>query len=182
MWEQNLPKPPENVHRIFIYQIRRPEAQKYPQILSGIMQEGEYSGFITRIIEALHVSAKMFLIPLVFFILCPISAIPMIVTEKHSLVYLVIVFAFLFMGSIIGVIIRWIQLHKRSMNKLEKVLKEINESFYPRGLKWTYHSVRWLNSSIQYIDVTKFEPGSSSTPPKSGVMYIQPRRSRVWWL
>lgn len=172
MYAAHLPQPPSNVHRVYIYQLPSTISKEYPQLLRGIMQEGEYVDYIKRIEDSIKYSKKFVCLPIIPFILFPITAVIIVTTGLTYLAFLPVIAMICFAVSIAFVLVQCAKKNKKAMEKLEDVLKDINRMYYSRGVKWTYNSIRWGNSSLQYIDVITFTSGAPDAPPLDGVIFI----------
>lgn len=178
MFNSLIPQPPPNVHRIYVPNFSRTLPKDYPQILHGIIQEGEYVDYLKRIEEALLFSKKfmfVLLIPFIFFI----GGIVATVVSKKFYFIAIIAFGFvLFIALTIFVFVKYLSKVKKALEKLNEVLTEINTRFYPRGVKWTYNAIHvGRSSSIQFFDIITFAPGANDAPPMDGAIFQSPHYS-----
>lgn len=172
-----LPDPPPNVHRVYMSQIGSSfKSREFPHQLRGIMQEGEYADYLRRIEEALHFSKKIFVLPLIFVILFPVSFILVaVVIDDFTFVFIPIIVLVLAIASSFFIVFKLIKEEKKMLNKLETLLREINTRFHPRGVKWTFNVMHFgKNSSIRYLDIITFAPGAPDAPPLEGAVSYGP--------
>lgn len=163
-----LPPPPPNVHRLMI---PGPFPKEYPQILHGIIQEGEYVDYLKRIEEGLFVSKKIFLALILPFLVFISGIISISLTGFVSLA--AIMFAgFVWYGiSIFVLTFRHSKKEKEAREKAEEILKEINARYYHRGIKWSFSAIVEKDVlSFKCIDITAFTPGTPNAPPIDGVI------------
>ena len=173
-----IPPPPPNVHRVVFPQFSKTLPKDYPQILRGIMQEGEYVDYIKRIEKDATFSKKyMFIIFLPFiFMIAGVACI--VATGKFFFAALIGVGFVAFVICGISMFVLTLSKAQKAMKKLGEILTEINTRYYSRGVKWTYNTIRTgRNSSYQYIDIITFPPGAADAPPMDGVIFQSPHYS-----
>lgn len=173
-----IPPPPPNVHRVVFPQFSKTLPKDYPQILRGIMQEGEYVDYIKRIEKDVSFSKKYMLI-IIFPFIFIIPGIACIVATGNFVFFALLAIGFVaFAACGIANVIITIVKSKKAMEKLGEILTEINTRYYPRGVKWAYNTIRTgKNSSYQYIDIITFPPGAADAPPMDGVIFQSPHYS-----
>lgn len=140
-------------------------SKTYPEMLRGIMQEGEFVDYLKRIEEALYSSNKMILLilgPLPFFALIPIL-ICVVGSFVGGMVYgfcwiVITVCMWLYYAFIMH------RNRQRALVLVEEILGEINQRYYSRGVRWMFNDPS-QNDSI-YIDITFF---NSNTTPQATV-------------
>lgn len=138
-------------------------SKEYPEMLRGIMQEGEFSDYLGRINEALYVPVWRFLLIFLPFIL--FIPIPILFTLLDSPIAggiymgcLVVFCIVIELASLITLMMRG----KAADVRVNEIIGEINQRFYSRGAHWAYsRGTKYVPSCI---DITFFNP---STAPQS---------------
>lgn len=173
MYGSFLPAPPPNVHRLMISNFSWSVPKDFPQILRGIMQEGEYADYLKRIEEALKFSKLFMFSPFIPFVLFAIGAALIGITGKIYFIAIIIIGFFAFIITSFSMVFLFAHKMKKALGKLQVVLDEINTRYYSRGVKWTYNSMYIRrNSQIQFIDIITFTPGAPDAPQMANPMII----------
>ena len=129
----------------------------YPEMLRGIMQEGEFVDVLKRIDGILRIPKWLILLiflPLTCFIPIPILIIfdfPFAVGEICTGCALLI-FSVIEIVALVFVL----KLNKTRNVRFNEILGELNQRFYSRGVKWVY--ARGNKYMPTYIDIMFFDP------------------------
>ena len=132
-------------------------SKTYPEMLRGIMQEGEFVDLLKRLDETLYTSLWIILpmvSPFILFIPIPIISI---VSESPLAGMIYGVFWFVLSVAIwIITILKTTRKAKAADARVNEILGELNQRFYSRGVKWMY--VRGNKYMPTYIDIMFFNP------------------------
>lgn len=140
---------PPNVHRIENVGIFGVEySQVYPEMLRGIMQEGEYIDYLKRINEAACLYKRMYLVVILMFFIIFIPVVNIIVG-----VYMAFVFH---------------RKEKEAAIRVATIIEEINQRYTSRGVRWIY--IQATENVPRHIDVVLFNPNSGWNPS----IYLNP--------
>ena len=170
-----LPPPPPNVHRVPLHHFSMSLNKEYPQILRGIMQEGEYHDYIKRIEKEISISKKPFLLPIIPFLIFAAGVACITATGMIPFIALIMFGMIAFMATWISVVVYITRKNMKGIKKMTETLTEINQRFYSRGAKWVCNSIRTgKNGVYQYIEIITFTPGAQGVPPMEGAFFEIP--------
>lgn len=147
-----------NIHRVNSTDDNK-FSKEYPDMLRGIMTEGEYLGYLERIEEAGQTSSKTIVLNVTMFILF----LPLIGLFFSGLFMVGVIYGFCWfvICMFLVVIINKSQRdgHRNAEQGISTAINSINNQLYSRGVKFLY--AQGTEGTPRYIDVVLFNPNST---------------------